>query len=81
MTFISSRFAFGHLETAQQLAYALTDQVLYSTGEFRDVTDLLPDIPGVDNKQILRLLAPSVTNCFTHLVSLMIWLFIDCVWP
>ena len=63
-----NRNPFAHLEVAQQLAYALLDQVYYSSGSPLGVSDHLPDTPLLNKSQTMSLLIPSSTANFEHLV-------------
>ena len=55
-----NRNPFGHLEIAQQLAYAMLDQVYYETGT--------PSMSLSSDQQILALLQPNSVASFDHLV-------------
>lgn len=61
----TNRSPFGHIEAAQQLVYAMLDQVYYATGDPKKLADHLP---GVDKSNLLRLLQPTSTASFEHLV-------------
>jgi Zn-dependent oligopeptidase len=53
---------------AQQLTYAMLDQVYYATGSPTDLDKHLPDSTHVDKTAVLRLLQPNSTASFEHLV-------------
>ena len=63
-----NRNPFAHLEVAQQLTYAMLDQVYYATGSPTDLDKHLPDSSDVDKAAVLRLLQPNSTASFEHLV-------------
>jgi intermediate peptidase len=63
-----NRNPFAHLEVAQQLTYAMLDQVYYATGSPTDLDKHLPDSSDVDKRAILQLLQPNSTASFEHLV-------------
>ena len=63
-----NRNPFAHLEVAQQLAYAMLDQVYYSTGSPSGVFDHLPDTLLFDKSHVMSLLIPKSVANFEHLV-------------
>jgi intermediate peptidase len=63
-----NRNPFAHLEVAQQLTYAMLDQVYYATGSPQNLDVHLPDSPHVNKSKILCLLQPNSTANFEHLV-------------
>jgi Zn-dependent oligopeptidase len=63
-----NRNPFAHLEVAQQLTYAMLDQVYYASGSPHGLGAHLPDSPHVDKSKILTLLQPNSTANFEHLV-------------
>ncbi|KAF4682937.1 hypothetical protein FOZ60_009801 [Perkinsus olseni] len=65
------RMAFGHIEAAQQLIYALVDQVFYAYGNVAD--DLAQFLPVsqdamMSNHRLIELLSPPGQAQFSHLV-------------
>jgi intermediate peptidase len=68
MDYSGSRNPFAHLEVAQQLMYALLDQVYYSCGNLDSFISFLPEARGVDNERMARLLLPTSVANFEHLI-------------
>jgi intermediate peptidase len=66
--YASRRNPFAHLEVAQQLTYALIDQVYYETGSPNDLSKYLPQSGVVDTSKVLELLQPGSVANFEHLV-------------
>ena len=64
----SCKPTFGHIEAAQQLVYALMDQVYYATGSPFNLADHLPRVPGIDNAELVALLSPPSPIHFDHLI-------------
>ena len=63
-----NRNPFAHLEVAQQLTYAMLDQVYYATGSPTGLDNHLPDSKHVSKSGVLKLLQPNSTASFEHLV-------------
>ena len=63
-----NRNPFAHIEVAQQLTYAMLDQVYYATGSPTELAQHLPLSPVVDIAHVLSLLQPNSTANFEHLV-------------
>ena len=68
MEYSRSRNPFAHLEVAQQLMYASLDQVYYSSGRLDSFNAFLPEVRGVDNERMARLLLPTSVANFEHLI-------------
>lgn len=66
--YAKKRNPFGHIEAAQQLAYAMLDQVYYSTGSPSNVSEHLPDTNILKKSHVMSLLIPTTTAHFEHLV-------------
>jgi intermediate peptidase len=66
--YAANRNAFAHIEAAQQLTYALVDQVFYETGSFTNLSEYLPPSAHVDKTQLLKILQPTSVANFEHLV-------------
>lgn len=63
------RMAFGHIEAAQQLIYALVDQVFYAHGSVpEDLAHFLPHSHAMSNERLIELLSPPGQAQFSHLV-------------
>ena len=63
-----NRNPFAHIEAAQQLTYALVDQVYYATGSPQDIAQYLPTNALVDKGKLLDILQPQSVANFEHLV-------------
>jgi intermediate peptidase len=63
-----NRNPFAHIEVAQQLTYAMVDQVYYATGSPTNLESHLPPSGLLDRKHTLSLLEPMSTANFEHLV-------------
>lgn len=68
LDYAENRNPFAHIEVAQQLTYAMLDQVYYATGSPDNLADLLPKTADQSSIDILSLLKPSSTACFEHLI-------------
>ena len=63
-----NRNPFAHLEVAQQLTYALIDQVYYETGSPANLQAYLQGGGDLDTNKVLDLLQPGSVANFEHLV-------------